>query len=54
MPVNLVSDAREQALAFSPPVPAAALLRLARVVTKIDPAENRRVLDEGGANRTPE
>jgi uncharacterized protein (TIGR03435 family) len=47
MPQDMVPDAREQADRSAPAVKAAALLHLARVLTKVDSAEAEHVLDEG-------
>ena len=47
MPQDLLADARGQAERSGPAVKAAALLHLARVLTKVDSAEAERVLDEG-------
>jgi uncharacterized protein (TIGR03435 family) len=44
---DLVSEAREQAERAAPAVKTAALFHLARVLTKVDPAEAEHVLDEG-------
>jgi uncharacterized protein (TIGR03435 family) len=47
MPQDLLSEAREQAERSAPAVKTAALLHLARVLTKVDRAEAEHLLDEG-------
>ena len=47
MPEDLLLDAREQAERSAPEVRSAALLHIARVFTKVNPAEARRLLDQG-------
>jgi uncharacterized protein (TIGR03435 family) len=47
MPQDLVSEAREQAERSAPAVKTAALLHLARVLTKVNSAEAQHLLDQG-------
>ncbi len=47
MPHQLLATARQQAGSSVPPVKAAALLHIARVLTALDPEEAERVLDNG-------
>jgi uncharacterized protein (TIGR03435 family) len=49
MPENLLSEARQQAARSAPAVKAAALLHIARVLTKVSSSEAQHVLDEGVA-----